>query len=149
MERRQFLAASIATSAVALAGNATAQAPATTGREFYQLRSYSLKSGPQLKLTESYFADALIPALARIGMGPIGAFSITIGPETPGYYLLIPGSSTEVQATLDLRLAQDAAFMKTAEPFWNATAASPAFQRVESSLLAAFEGWPKLTPPPF
>jgi len=39
--------------------------------------------------------------------------------------------------------------MKTAEPFWNATAASPAFQRVESSLLAAFEGWPKLTPPPF
>jgi hypothetical protein len=37
--------------------------------------------------------------------------------------------------------------MKLAEPFWNATAAAPAFQRVESSLLAAFEGWPKLTPP--
>src|SRR5580692_540295 len=104
MERRQFLAASIATSAVALAGNAAAQAPASSAREFYQLRSYHLKSGPQLKLTESYFSDALIPALTRMGMGPIGAFSITIGPETPGYYLLIPGTSIEAQATLDLRL---------------------------------------------
>jgi hypothetical protein len=149
MQRRQFLAASIATSAVAFAGNAAAQTPAPSAREFYQLRRYSLKSGAQLKLTESYFADALIPALARIGMGPIGAFSITIGPETPAYYLLIPGSSIEAHATLDLRLAQDEAFMKTAEPFWNATAAAPSFQRVESSLLAAFEGWPKLTPPPW
>ena len=147
MERRRFLAASIATSAVALAGNAAAQAPSTQSREFYQLRRYNLKSGPQTKLTESYFAVALIPALTRMGMGPIGAFSSTIGPETPAYYLLIPGSSIEAHATLDLRLAQDAAFMKLAEPFWNATAAAPAFQRVESSLLAAFEGWPKLTPP--
>jgi len=149
MERRQFLAASIATSAAVLAGNAAAQIPAASAREFYQLRCYSLHSGSQLKLTESYFADALIPALTRMGMGPTGAFSVTIGPETPAYYLLIPGSSIEAHATLDLRLAQDADFMKTAEPFWNATAAAPAFQRVESCLLAAFEGWPKLTPPPW
>ena len=131
MERRQFLAASIATSALALSGKVAAQAPASSMREFYQLRRYSLKSGAQLKLTENYFADALIPALTRMGMGPIGAFSITIGPETPAYYLLIPGSSIEAQVTLDLRLVQDADFMKAAEPFWNATAAAPAFQRVE------------------
>jgi hypothetical protein len=152
MERRQFLAASIAASTVAFAGDAAAQVPASASspsksREFYQLRRYSLKSGPQLKLTEGYFGDAVIPALARMGMGPIGAFSLTIGPETPVYYLLIPGSSIEAHATLDLRLAQDDAYMKIAEPFWNATAAAPAFQRVESSLLAAFEGWPKLTAP--
>jgi hypothetical protein len=153
MERRQFLAASIATSAVALSGNAAAQTPgapasAARAREYYQLRRYSLQSGPQLKLTESYFGDALIPALNRMGMSPIGAFKIDIGPQTPAYYLLIPGSSLEAHAELELRLAQDAAFMKVAEPFWNATAAAPAFKRVESSLLAAFEGWPKITPPP-
>jgi hypothetical protein len=147
MKRRQFLTASIATSAVALAGRSPAQTVTAASREFYQLRRYGLKSGAQLKLTESYFADALIPALGRMGMGPIGAFSVTFGPETPAYYLLIPGSSLEGQATLDLKLAQDGVFMKAADPFWNATAAAPAFQRVESSLLAAFEGWPKLTPP--
>ncbi|MGH9593564.1 MAG: NIPSNAP family protein, partial [Bryobacteraceae bacterium] len=147
MERRQFLAASIATSAAALAGNATAQAPASAAREFYQLRRYTLTSGPQLKLTENYFADALIPTLARMGMGPVGAFKLDIGQDTPTYYLLIPGSSVETLAGLDLQLGKDEDFLKVAAPFWNATAAAPAFQRVEISLLEAFAGWPKLTPP--
>jgi hypothetical protein len=147
MERRQFLAASIATSAIAIAGDGKAQAPAGRTREFYQMRRYNLQSGPQTKVTESYFGDALIPALTRMGMGPIGAFRLDVGPETPAFYLLIPGSSVEALAELDPHLGQDAGFVKVAEPFWNATAAAPAFERVEISLLAAFEGWPKLTPP--
>jgi hypothetical protein len=147
MERRQFLAASLATSALAVAGNVAAEAPAPRAREFYHLRRYTLQAGPQTKLTESYFGDALIPALTRMGMGPIGAFRLDIGPETPVDYLLIPGASVETLAELDLHLAEDADFLKAADPFWNATAAAPAFQRVESFLLAAFEGWPKLTPP--
>jgi hypothetical protein len=143
MERRQFIAASIATSALAMA----AQGQTGSSREFYQLRRYSLKSGPQAKGMESYFGDALIPALARKGMGPIGAFKVDVGPETPAFYLLIPSSRVEELVELDLRLAKDEDFLKAAEPFWNATAAAPAFQRVEISMLAAFEGWPKLTPP--
>lgn len=146
MERRHFLSASIASSAIALAGGAAAEAPAAAPREFYLMRRYSLMGGPQLKLTEGYFQDALIPALKRMGMGPVGAFKTDIGPETPVYWVLIPGPA-EALAMLDLRLAQDEAFMKAAEPFWNATAAAPAFQRVESALLAAFEGWAKITPP--
>lgn len=148
MERRQFIAASVAASALAVAGDVGAQAsPAPAGREYYQLRRYGLQSGPQTKLTESYFGDALIPALTRMGIGPVGAFRVDFGPETPVFYLLIPGASVQSLAELDLHLVEDAAFMKAAEPFWSATAAAPAFQRIESSLLAAFVGWPKLTPP--
>jgi hypothetical protein len=147
MDRRKFLAASMASSALAVAGRSAAESPATGPREYYQLRRYSLLSGPQTKLTESFFADALIPALARLGLGPVGAFRLDIGPDTPAYYLLIPGPSINVLAELDLRLAQDAAFLKAADPFWNATAAAPAFQRVDISLLSAFIGWPKVTPP--
>ena len=143
MERRQFIAASIAAAALA----ATAQGQTAGTREYYQIRRYSLKSGPQLKGMESYFGDALIPALGRMGMGPVGAFKVDVGPETPAFYLLIPGSRMDALAELDLRLARDEGFMKVAQPYWNATAAAPAFQRVEISLLAAFEGWPKLTPP--
>lgn len=117
-------------------------------REFYHLRRYQLQMGPQTALAESYFNDALVPALVRLGLGPIGAFKLDIGPETPCYYLLIPGHSAEAVATIDTRLAADPAFLKTAEPFWSAPAASPAFQRLESSLLMAFEGWPKLVSPP-
>ena len=147
MERRQFLAATLAASAAAVVPGAAAQAPAGRTREFYLLRRYNLQSGPQTRLTESYFSDALIPALGRMGMGPVGAFRLDFGTETPAFYLLVPGSSVEALAELDLRLAGDDAFLKTAESFWNATALAPAFLRVESSLLSAFEGWPKVTPP--
>ena len=148
MKRRRFIAASIAASTLAAAGKTiAAQIPSSPRREFYQLRRYNLFSGQQLKVTESYFSGALIPALGRLGLGPVGAFKLDIGPETPAYYLLIPGSSVETLAELDLRLAEDAEFLKSADPFWNATSAAPAFQRVEISLLAAFKGWPRLAPP--
>jgi hypothetical protein len=148
MERRQFLAASVAASALGIAGNVRADAGGVALRsEFYQMRRYALQNGLQTKLTEAYFSDALIPALARMSMGPVGAFRVDIGPETPAYYLLVPGTSVQALAELDLRLVDDAAFLKAADPFWNATAAAPAFERVESSLLAAFAGWPNLTPP--
>jgi hypothetical protein len=148
MQRRQFLAASLAASATTFSAKASAQTAAATGREYYQIRRYQLQSGPQTKLAESYFNDALIPAVTRLGMGPVGAFSLSVGQETPAYYSLIPATSVETLASVDLKLAQDADFLKAAEPFWNAPAAAPPFVRVDSSLLIAFEGWPKLTPPP-
>ena len=147
MQRRHFLAASIAASTLAAAGDTIAQPTAGPRYEYYQLRRYNLISGPQLKLTESYFSSALIPALARRGFGPVGAFKLDIGPETPAYYLLIPGPSVEPLVELDLRLSGDAEFLAAVDPFWNATSTAPAFQRMEISLLASFEGWPKLTPP--
>jgi hypothetical protein len=147
MERRQFLAASIATSAAALSGNAAAQAPAPAAREYYQLRRYNLTSGPQLQLTENYLADAFIPAVGRMGMGPVGAFKLDIGQDTPAYYVLIPGPSAGALAEIELHLGKDENFLKVAAPFWNATSAAPAFLRVEISLLSAFEGWPRLTLP--
>lgn len=154
MQRRQFLAASLASSAVALTPGAMAspidgvQPAASRQREFYQLRRYHLSTGSQSSLTEHYIGEALIPALGRLGLGPVGAFRLELGPETPQFYLLIPGPSVEVLAALDLRLAQDSQFLQAAAPFWNAPASAPAFYRIETSLLAAFEGWPRITPPP-
>jgi hypothetical protein len=148
MQRRHFLAMSLAASAAALTHEGEAQMRESRTREFYQIRRYSLVSGPQTKLTESYLGGALIPAVTKMGMGPVGAFRLEVGPETPVFYVLIPGNSSGALAELDLRLANDADFLKAAEPFWSAPAAAPAFERVEYSLLAAFEGWPKLVTPP-
>ncbi len=149
MQRRQFIAASLAASAAAVTRSASAQSSAAnSAREFYQIRRYSMQTGPQTGLTDHFIGEALIPALTRRGMGPIGAFHLDFGQETPVTYVLIPGPSVESLATLDLELAKDAEFLKVAEPFWSAPATAPAFIRVEYSLLAAFEGWPKLTLPP-
>ena len=76
-----------------------------------------------------------------------GLVKLDIGPETPTYYLLIPASSVDALVTADLRLTEDGEFMKASAPFWGAPASAPAFARVESWLLSAFAGWPKLVAP--
>lgn len=150
MERRRFLTSSLAASAIALTGDhAVSQSTSNAQpREYYELRQYHLQAGPQTTLTEKYLADALIPALNRLGMSPIGAFNLKIGPETPTIYLLIPSGKLETLVTVELQLGQDEVFLKAADSFWNAPASQAAYTRIESSLLEAFKGWPKLVVPP-
>jgi NIPSNAP len=149
LERRRFLNSSLAVSALALAGKSKAQATAPAGspHEYYELRKYRLQQGSQTKLTAGYLSDALIPALNRLGMSPVGAFDLTYGPDTPAIYLLIPSTSLDTLVTAELRLSSDQDFLKAAQPFWNAPAKEPAFVRIESEILRAFEGWPKLIVP--
>ena len=155
MERREFLAASLATSALAVSaagGVIPAQAAAQPaaggkGREFYQLRRYHFNSGPQKKLCDDFLRDALIPALGRQDIGPVGVFDISIGPDTPSIYVLMPGQSAEALATVETRLGQDAEYTKAGAAFLTAPAREPAFDRMASTLLQAFEKWPKLIVP--
>jgi len=153
MSRRNFLTAALTASSTASAlsllesAPAEAQSPAPAPQEYYDLRRYQLSSGPGTKLTESYFAGTLIPALNRLGIGPVGAFSVYFGPDTPAYYLLLPSTKLETLVTAELELAKDPAFMKAAAPFWDAPGGTPPYLRVESTLLRAFPGYPKLTVP--
>ena len=149
MERRDFLAGSLAAvSALAAEPGAGAQTAENSSkqREFYQIRRYFVQSGSQSSMTEKYISEALIPALAAWA-GPVGAFRLDTGPETPTFSVLIPLASPATAASLELELSKNETYLKAAEPFWSAPSTSPAFIRVDSSLLAAFEGWPRITPP--
>jgi hypothetical protein len=144
MQRRNFIASSLAAAAAATTSALPpASAQPTSPRLFYELRKYTLITGPQmLKMTDAYLADALIPALNRLGVAPIGAFRLDFGPETPTLYLLLPAPSIDVLVGAGARLAQDAEFVKAAAAFNTVSATQPAFHRIESSLLHAFEGFP-------
>jgi hypothetical protein len=146
LQRRDFLTSSLAAAAVALT---PASSPAQTGkpRQYFELRKYQQQSGPQTKLLQNYLSDALIPALNRMGFTPIGVFNLDLGQQGPATYVLIPSDKLESLVTTELQLAKDEQFLKTAAPFWSAPASSPAFVRVESQLMLAFEGWPQVTVP--
>ncbi len=118
------------------------------GREYYELRCYKLRSGDQAKHAHKYFEDVLIPALNRQGLKTIGAFDLYLGPETPSLYLLIPSESLETLLHSELKLGHDEEYLKAGEFFDAAPASSPAFERVDSSLMIAFEGYPKMTVTP-
>lgn len=149
MKRRDFLASSLAASAaLSQPGSAEAQESKASGRDFYELRFYQLTGGPKVKLIHQYLREAAVPALNRIGIEPVGVFSMLVGPISPSIYLLLPHRSLESVATLEERLRSDAEYMRRGADFLNAPATNPAYVRYESSLMQAFPCHPHLTTPP-
>ena len=151
VERREFVKSALVTAGIAsnaaFSTELEAQAPMEARQEFYQLRTYTLRTGPQLALMDGYLERALIPTLNRIEIGPVGAFKLDIGPETPTYYVLIPATSADALLALDVRLGKDPEYVKGASGFRDAPATSPAFVRAERTLLSAFASWPKVVAP--
>lgn len=117
------------------------------GREYYQLRRYQLRSGPQVKLAHGYFERAFIPAANRLGIRPVGVFDAVVGERGPSLYVLAPATSLDTLVNLDTRLAADTEYAKAAAEFVEAPATATAYERMESSLMIAFEGWPKIQTP--
>lgn len=150
MDRRQWIKGSALAAAAATVNTGLLQAQGTataSGREYYLIRRYKLNSGPQAAVAAKYFQEALLPALGRMGLGPVGVMALTYGSETPTTFVIIPSTDLTKLAQLDLLLAQDEAFTKAAGAFWSVTAPLPPFERVSSSLSIAFEGFPKLMVP--
>lgn len=147
MKRREFLTTGLAASAAIAATRAGVAQSTDKQRQYYELRRYLLQQGPQTQLAADYVGKALIPALNRMGIAPVGAFNLQIGPETPALYLLLPCTNLETLVNSRLKLHEDQEFQAATAAFSAAPATAPAFVRVESTLLIAFEGWPQITVP--
>lgn len=57
---------------------------------------------------------------------------------------MIPSTSLNLLATAESKLAQYEEFVRTSAAFLATSAKEPAYERLESSLMIAFEGWPKV-----
>jgi len=151
MQRRGFLASSLAASALAgttpAADGRSADAAPAADREYYELRKYLLRRGPQQKTIDDFFRDAAIPALNRLGIKPVGVFNVSIGPGSPTLYVLLPHASVESVITTYDRVSADQEYLKAGAAFTDTPPTEPVYVRMESCLLAAFEGMPKLEVP--
>jgi hypothetical protein len=148
MNRRAFLKTSVAAAGAAVLNRSLPVSAAETtpppDREFYELRLYHLRRGPMQRRFDDFYRNAAIPAMNRAGINPVGVFSVSTGPDTPTFYVLIPHKSAEAFATATDRVRADAEYQKAGADFINAPATDPSYIRVESSFLVAFEGMPKL-----
>jgi hypothetical protein len=148
MKRRTFLQSSLAVTGLATLNLRAADSTATpAAREYYELRQYHLRRGPNQKRFDDYAREAAIPALNRNGIGPVGVFHVMAGPDSPTAWVLIPHQTIESFATATDRMRADAEYQKTGAEFINTPASDPTYVRVESSLMVAFEGMPKLEVP--
>jgi hypothetical protein len=152
MKRREFLASSMAASAMSASGPSAVGAAESAGDqstpEYYELRQYHLRRGPQVKLTDDFLREAALPAWRRLGLGPIGVFNTTIGPDTPTVCVLIPHLSLESVAASAARLQADPEYQRAGAAFLNVPSTDPAYVRIESALMLAFASFPRLEVPP-
>jgi len=142
MERRTFMQATLASACAAGAGLAADAKP----REFYELRVCSLKAEKQPVL-DQYLGKALLPAAQRAGLGPVGVFTDQAKGDLLKVYVLLVAPSADALANLGARLADDAEYRKAAQEYLATPASSPVYTRIESSLLGAIAGMPKLARP--
>ena len=136
-----------------LAGGAALQSSGAAGpaagkeREFYELRAYTLKDATQRKLVDEYLSKAFIPAMNRLGSHPVGVFAEQTPSAMPLLYVLVPHASPEAFAASPERLLADAAHHQAGAEYLQIEAPARAYERIESSLLVAFAGLPRLVQP--
>ena len=147
LKRRDFLAASAAAALASAAGAQTGADGAPAQREFYELREIELRRGPMQQRADEYLRNALIPALRRLGCGPIGVFNVMVGPQSPTVYVLIPHPSLDGLINLRSQLAGDAEYQKAGAAFTNSSPTDPSYVDRRNTLLHAFEQMPKVDPP--
>ena len=86
-----------------------------------------------------------IPALNRIGIGPVGVFTAMYGPSAPTLYVMLVHKSLESVMTSSEHLLADDKYRNT--DFVDASLSDTAYVRVESSLMVAFKNMPQLSVP--
>ena len=152
MKRRSFVKASLLTGTIQGLASLVANAEESdyykkVTLEWYELREYTLKDERQQQLTEAYFRDAAIPALNKLGSRNVGIFTELKPTGQTKLYALIPHRSIAAFSEMPDKLAKDSAYLQAAAPYLNAPAKTPAYDRIQSSLLRAFKGMPQMEVP--
>ena len=135
MKRREFLATSCLAGLAPL-GSLTANAyGAATNREYYELKRFLIDAGAKREKLLAFLKDAAVP-MPRLA--PVTSAT------DPSIFVLLPHANLESVATANTKLLQDRLFLQAGADFLNAPKKDPAYQRIESTLMLAFEGLPKI-----
>lgn len=125
------------------------QAVMAEENQVMELRTYTLVDAAAESELDAYLTDALIPALVRQGIGPIGAFDQASEAEDGAIevMLLLPGANVDVVTGAAAKLAKDEAYLAAAKDYLATPAGKPLVKRIRSELLLAFDCWPQTTVP--
>jgi hypothetical protein len=144
MDRREFLAATAVAATSPLPKLDTLGQSAT--RQYIELRRYHLLPGTKQRAFSAFVGDVAIPAMNRAGVGRVGAFTVVYGENAPSLLLVLAHQTLDSVVSLRDRLASDPAYGRAGAAILDAPMSDPAFVRVESTLLRAFEAMPTVEP---
>jgi len=162
--RRSFLKKTLAASATGMLASRLSAAPAGPAQEFYELRCYHLKADSRIKadanpaLLDDYLEHAFLPALRKLGVKNTGIFTeIEVDKKTGSrapkrdspVWVLMTHRSLDSYVEVTAALNADPAVLKAGADYLKVPKAAPAFERIDSWLMRAFAGMPRLNVPAF
>jgi hypothetical protein len=165
MDRRDFLAASTAAAFGMALGNSVSAAedraaPATgdkggAEKQLIEVRVYHFASTEKQRAFEKFLGGSLIPAMGRMGVGPVGVFkllakdnaALKLASDPNDLYVVLPYNSAADLLGVGPHLSQDQAFLMSAYDVLMAPKSDPAYTRYESSLLLGFDQCPRVEAP--
>lgn len=118
-------------------------------RSFYEIKVYHFKEARQEKLIDAYLEKALLPGLHRAGIATVGVFK-PIANDTAAdkiVYVLSPLKSLDQLLSVGDKLKKDNAYLDAGKEFLDIPYDQPAFTRMETIVLQAFELAPAMTTP--
>ena len=144
MDRREFLAATAVAAVSPLPKLDTLAQSAT--RQYIELRRYHMLPGTKQRAFSAFMGDVAIPAMNRAGVARVGAFTVVYGENEPSLLLVLAHPTLDTVVSLRERLASDDAYARAGAAILDAPLSDPAFVRLESTLLRAFDAMPTLEP---
>jgi hypothetical protein len=118
-------------------------------QEFYFIKIYQLKTKEQEEKVDKYLQAAFLPALHRMGISQVGVFK-PLGNDTAAIrrvYVLIPIQSMKEFLQLPQQLEKDNQYLSDGKDYLDAVYNEPPYARIETVLLQAFPGMPRLQSP--
>jgi hypothetical protein len=144
MDRRKFLAATAVAAVSPLPALDPVAQPATG--KYIELRRYHLLPGAKERAFTAFVGEATIPAMNRAGVSRVGAFTMVYGENAPSLLLVLAHQTLDTVVSLRDRLASDTTYARAGAAILDAPMSDPAFVRVESTLLRAFDAMPTIEP---
>ena len=114
-----------------------------------ELRTYTLVDAAAEKKLDTYLQQALLPALTRQGLGPIGAFDQADDSEADEVkvMLLVAGPNVAAVTGAMAKLTADERYQQAAMDYLSTPAKEPLVKRIRSELLLSFDCWPQVVVP--
>lgn len=135
--------------AIAISGCSTGSPDATKSscsKQYLELRRYEFASADHREQFDSFLAQAAIPALKKLGIGPVGVFKYAKG-DNLDLYVLIPHNCLGSMAAANTKMLQDEAYIEAGKGVLTSPKKNPVYKRFESSLFIGFDSCPTVEVP--
>jgi len=116
-------------------------------RQYYEHRVYSFTSAAHRAAFGGFVERALLPAYARLGIGPVGVFTGVYGPDNATLHVIVPHPNLESSVGTAAKLLADPEYRTAGERVLGTRVDDPSYYRYESRLMRAFSGIPTIELP--